>query len=428
MELLLDTKLFVKGETVAVALSGGRDSVSLLHALFCARERLGISLVAIHVEHGIRGEESRGDAEFSEKLCSRLGVPLKVVTVDVPGNLEKFGSVEQTARALRYGVFDSALESGFCDKIATAHHRGDNAETVLMRVFRGTGISGLGGIRPSRGRYIRPLLGVTREEIDRYVLDNGLSYREDGTNGSAEYTRNFIRHEIIPKARERFPQVEDSLERLASLSLEADGFLRRQASRLVSIEDSVAYISEDSEPLLVKYAVKLACEGLGIYHDIEERHLASAVSAMQGGRKCYSFPFNLRLEREEGGLTLSPEPEPVGSCEAKLGQNCVGERRIVIEEVESLIPGKLCFSAKLDGLVLRGREEGDSFHRFGGGRKSLGDYFTDVKLPSRIRDRAIVLARGKEILAVVGVEISEQVRVKSPKDKIYTIREEENYA
>ena len=424
MEFLLDDSLILPGEKIAVALSGGRDSVALLHALLMRAKAGDFTLKAIHVEHGIRGAESLSDQAFVQDLCARWNVELRCVQVDVLGNDEGLGSVEQTARSLRYRAFDQAVAEGFCDKVATAHHGGDNAETVLMRVFRGTGLTGLAGIKRARGAYVRPMLGATREQVDEYIKNNALTYVEDSTNSALDYTRNYVRGVIMPAVKERFASAEENVNRLGRVAAEADEFIRRQAAALLSVEANAVLISQTTEPLLIKYAVKLACEALGVFADVEERHLDVAVSAMAGGKKTYDLPNGIRLEREERGLSLCV-PATITACiPAREGKNVVDGRVIVIERVKKRVEGALCFSADLGGLTLRGRREGDSFHRFGGGRKSLGDYWTDVKTPLRCRESAVLLTRASDVLVIVGTEIAEGVKVKDSSEKIYKISEE----
>lgn len=424
MELLLDHSLIRAGEVVAVALSGGRDSVALLHALLGASKQGKYSVKAIHVEHGIRGAESLRDEQFVRDLCARLGVELRAIKVDVPSAREAYGSEEQTARILRYRAFEALIAEGFCDKVATAHHAGDNAETVLMRLFRGTGLTGLSGIRASRGAFIRPMLNVTRAQIDEYVRANSLEYVEDGTNACTDYTRNYIRSKVLPAVSARFDSAEENIGRLARSAKEVDAYIRREAERLISQAEGAVLIKYTDEPVLIKYAVKVACERLGVYEDVEERHLEIAVSAMMGDKKTYDFPYGLRLEREEGGLSLCVPAPVTGEVRVRIGKNVIDGRVIVVSEVDAREEGALCFSADLDGLTLRGRREGDSFKRFGGGRKSLGDYFTDVKMPLRERERAVLLVGGDNVLAVVGTEISDDVKITEKSKKIYKITEE----
>lgn len=188
-----------KGGRVIACLSGGADSVCLLRVLSELSSELHISLSAVHVNHCLRGEESDRDMRFCEELCKRLNIPLRVFHVDVTGYCESHGtSTEEGARILRYNAFEEEADRLGGAKIATAHNRGDNCETVVFNLARGTGIKGLRGIPPVRGDIIRPLIRVTREEIEEYLGELGQEYVTDSTNLTEDYSRNIIRHKVIP--------------------------------------------------------------------------------------------------------------------------------------------------------------------------------------------------------------------------------------
>lgn len=189
-------------DAVAVALSGGADSVSLLLALLGLSEELGVSVSACHVNHNLRGEESDGDMRFCEELCSSLSVPLKTASIDVKAMLEKHESLEECARRARYGFFEEVRSSlGENAVIATAHTADDSAETVLLNLMRGTGLKGLCGIPPIRGAMVRPLIYCTRADVEEYLKERGQDYVTDSTNLSDDYTRNRIRHIILPEMK-----------------------------------------------------------------------------------------------------------------------------------------------------------------------------------------------------------------------------------
>lgn len=201
-DLVLDTikeyNMIKNGDRVIVALSGGADSVCLLHILnSLKRESLNFTLEAVHINHCIRGKESDGDESFCEKLCQSINIPLKIFRVDIPKLTKLSGkSTEETARDVRYEKFaEVAGESG---KIATAHTLSDNAETVIFNMIRGTGLKGLCGIPPVRGNIIRPLINITRQQVEDYLASISQSFKTDSTNLSDDYSRNKIRHKIIP--------------------------------------------------------------------------------------------------------------------------------------------------------------------------------------------------------------------------------------
>ena len=202
---------FETGRIVGVALSGGRDSVALCHAL----KEAGENIVALNVEHGIRGENSLKDSAFVKEFCKERGIKLYSFSVDAPKFASENGyTIEQAARVLRYQVFERAMADGFCDVVALAHHKGDQAETILMRILRGTGTKGLVGMREVNGRYVRPLLSYSREDIDEYIAKNNLPFVEDETNADTSYSRNFLREELR-RLKERYPDLENSFARLS---------------------------------------------------------------------------------------------------------------------------------------------------------------------------------------------------------------------
>lgn len=189
-------------DAVAVALSGGADSVSLLLALCELSEELGISVSACHLNHNLRGEESERDMRFCQELCERLGVPLKTASVNVRDLPEKHESLEECARRVRYEFFAQVRGAlGENAKIATAHNADDSAETVLLNLMRGTGLKGLCGVPPVRGELIRPLIYCTRGEVEQFLAERGERFVTDSTNLSDDYTRNRIRHIILPEMR-----------------------------------------------------------------------------------------------------------------------------------------------------------------------------------------------------------------------------------
>lgn len=191
------------GDSVVVGLSGGADSCALLLVLLSLRDEFSLNIQACHINHNLRGEESDGDEAFVRSLCERLGVPLRVFSIDVKGAARKHESTEETARKLRYECFGEMCLGGA--KLATAHTASDNAETVLMNLIRGTGTKGLGGIPPVRGKIIRPLLCLTRGDTERICRENGVDFVTDSSNISDDYTRNRIRHNVIPLLEEFNP-------------------------------------------------------------------------------------------------------------------------------------------------------------------------------------------------------------------------------
>ena len=205
-----------KGDTVVVGLSGGADSVALLHILLSLREEYCLTLFACHINHNLRGEESDRDEAFVKNLCESLSVPLEAVSINVKEQVSPHESLEETARKLRYREFQRICTEKAA-KLATAHTASDNAETVLINMLRGTGTKGLSGIPPVRDNIIRPLIRCSREEIEEYCEKNSLTFVTDSSNLTDDYTRNKIRHNIIPLLKEINPSFIGAAARMTAI-------------------------------------------------------------------------------------------------------------------------------------------------------------------------------------------------------------------
>ena len=213
-ETLKRYNMIKTGDTLIVGLSGGADSMALLHAMLSLKDELEIKVVACHINHNLRGEESLRDENFVKKYCEENNIVLRVFTLDI--TQEKHESLEEKARKLRYGCFEKLCDEYPSAKLATAHTASDNTETVFLNILRGTGTKGLGGIPPVRGNIIRPLLRCTREEIENYCKENNISYVTDSSNLSDDYTRNKLRHRLIPLLQEFNPSLFEAVSRMTS--------------------------------------------------------------------------------------------------------------------------------------------------------------------------------------------------------------------
>ena len=418
MNVRIDKNL--RGKTVAVAVSGGADSMALLH--FIARfDGFPLKVVALNVEHGIRGETSLRDTAFVKDYCAAQGIRFIGYSVTAPAKAraEKI-SVEQAARILRYECFADAIDSGKCDAVLTAHHSGDNAESVLFNLFRGTGVKGLTGIKDFGNRIYRPFIKVSKAEITRYVRDNGVPFVDDETNFSDDYTRNFLRLNVIPKIKEVFPEVEKSVSRLSETLAAEDEYLDSEAEKLLSREDGVYYVSLPAPRALCARAVIKAVNRLGITHDYEKTHVdeVCALADNQNG-KFAVLPKGVKAVREYDRIALyvdrSAAEKP--SCETpfSLGKFTVGNRTVTIKNANGatdLKSGLYADASKIPAdAVIRTRRTGDVFRKFGGGSKSLSDFLTDKKIPRKDRDALILIASGENVLAICGVAVSDSVKV-----------------
>lgn len=410
------------GKTVAVAVSGGADSMALLHftAVFCAR--FGIKTVALNIEHGIRGENSLRDSAFVKDYCAQHGIPLLEYKVDAPrkAKTDKI-PVEQAARILRYECFYDAVKRGKCDAVFTAHHSSDNLESVLFNLFRGTGVKGLTGIRDYNGIIYRPFIKLSKAEIAAYIKEHDIPYVNDETNFCIEYTRNFLRHNVIPKIKEIFPEAEKSVLRLSETLKAEDEFLSALAEKAVFCHGEGYGIATDTPKAVMARAAIIALKNLGLIRDYEKIHVddVCALTEKENG-KTVSLPLGIKAAKEYDKITIfkdrSCENETV-SVPFTTGLHALNGRTITAT-VCGAVSGedlKNGFYADLDkipdGAEIRFRKKGDRFTKFGGGTKSLSDYFTDKKIPLKDRDGILLVADKNDVLVINKIAVSDKVKV-----------------
>ena len=425
----VDLKQFnLKNKTVAVALSGGSDSMALIYYMQSVIEKFSFKLIALNVEHGIRGADSVADTDFVINYCKENSIPLLTYTINCLEKAEKEKlSVEQAARALRYECFYDALTNNKCDLIATAHHSKDNMESVLFNLFRGTGLSGASGINANfQDKIIRPFITVSKEEIDAFVKENSIPFVTDKTNFDVSYTRNRIRLNLLPKINEIFPEAEKSVLRFSEILSTDNDYLNKVAVDSVKIYKNRAEIALPLHKAIFGRAVIIALKSLGVKRDWEKTHIDSVFSlcAQENGNEI-SLPKNVIAVREYDKITIFTAQEKFnGEIPFNLGETKINGITVSIKT--SPFPDNLKdgFYGDKDKIplnsVIRTRRDGDKFKKFGGGTKNLNDYFTDKKIPKRLRDDLILLADGNEILAIFGLAVSDKIRVDENTKNILT--------
>ncbi len=292
LEQLMVRKLVAEGERVLVAVSGGPDSMALLHLLFAVRPVLHCSIGVAHCNFQLRGKESLLDEEHVQRSAKKLGLQCYVQRFETQNDAGRWKkSLEETARLERYAYFHDLLEREGFDKIATGHHVSDNAETILFNLFRGTSVPGLRGIRSSHGHIIRPLLLMKKEEILRYIAEKKIGYRTDASNLGTEPDRNFIRHKVIPLIEERFEnKLLPSLQRLSEHAAELEEFLELHFERL----------TQDDEGLLLKNNRLSVASLLGLTLFEQKEILKRAL------RDCGCVPSAKALEQITGLFQTQP--------------------------------------------------------------------------------------------------------------------------
>lgn len=417
-----------RGFSLAVAVSGGRDSVALLHYLHKNAEEAHISLSALTCCHGIRSS-AEADVAFVGELCKAWGVPLTVFRADVPARAQQSGrNLEEEGRLFRRECYRKMLDGG-ADAVLTAHHRDDYAETVLFRLARGTSLQGL-DVFPAQKGLLRPLLGVTRARIDEYIQENALPFREDETNADVALSRNRIRHEVLPALERAVPGAKENLVRFAERAVRDDAFLQELALREVRGEGEKRVFVDLPKPVFFR-ACLAAMKALGLTRDYTESNLKELqkLSAAQAGRST-RLPCGVMVYREGADLVFLPHekgadkahkaqelPFFLGRKEAFGGVLEVGEGDFGAGDFGAGEPTlekgrmlKVDLAAVPEGAVWRTRREGDTFLPCNGRQKSLKKFLTEKKIPARVGRELPVLAEGCEVLCIAGVELSERIK------------------
>lgn len=433
------------GERVLIALSGGPDSVCLLDVLNALKERWRLSLSALYIDHGLRPEETPGEIEFCKRIAERYGIEFHVVSINVRDYAEREGfTFQEAGRILRYICLEQEALRTDADRIATGHHADDQAETIIMRLIRGAGRRGLSGIPPVRGKVIRPLIELSRDEIEEYISSKRLDYIIDSSNLKDEYFRNRIRREVIPILKKFNPNLLNTLSRTAHILREEDDFINtfvhKALMRLISrkTSDTVELFLSPLETLervvLRRALLRVIDETRGL-RSIKMENIEDIIGLIKkgsSGDRIY-LPGGIRAIRSYSTLIItSKKPQRVQECELKVpGETLIKEAGVVLiatieENVNNYGDGKetACFDINSLSfpLKIRARKEGDFFYPFGlGKRKKLQDFFVDEKVPRDIRDSVPLLISGEDIIWVVGYRTDERYRVGPSTERVLKI-------
>jgi tRNA(Ile)-lysidine synthase len=428
-----------KDEKVLVAFSGGPDSYALLYLLDELKEKYGVSICAGHVNHMLRGEESLKDEDEVKRRCKQLKIDCSVVKKDVRKLKKQGESLEEAARRIRYKALEKMAEEFGADKIATGHNRDDQAETVLLRIIKGAGEAGLSGIPPTRNlnsgiKIIRPLINVSRKEIDKYLKVKNITPRIDSSNVNTTFLRNKIRHELIPYLQKYNPKIKDTLLRTSQISREASEHIKQNARKILEqISTSLpGSVKIDINKLLAcprilhnRILVEAYRELKGDIKHLNSSHFeemgkilnskkANLVVKLSSGIEAVKEYSNLIIRKtakhtesrkksykytleEEGGY---PIPEIGRTLQVKI----LGKSELLDLNFDD--SSQVYFDAKKlkFPLVVRNRKEGDRFSPFGmQKKKKLKDFFIDEKVPLKKRDKTpIVVDNAENILWVAG--------------------------
>ncbi|NMP38203.1 MAG: tRNA lysidine(34) synthetase TilS [Clostridiales bacterium] len=437
------------GDRVIVGLSGGADSVTLLHYLNSCREALGAEIRAAHVNHMIRGDEADRDEEFVRQLCRRENIHLDVLRFDVPATARSTGEgLEECGRRIRYDFFNTL--SGGKARIATAHNLNDSMETFIMNLCRGASLKGLCGIPPVRGNIIRPLIFTSRTEIEEYCKENALEYVTDSTNSDCEYTRNKIRCELLPVMFEINPSLSSAFLRCTENLSEDEAYLSQCAAKLADEaycgdnRYNSVLIAAAPEPLK-KRAVVVAFARAFDGKIPENRHINTICSMLSEGGKaeiygnCFALVHGGVLEFAHAEASAEYWEIPIKSdfADCAYPYGTLHFRKIYKKDINNF---KNINNDVLDNLIdcdkinvtplLRCRKEGDSFRS--GKRhitKKLKNLYNEAHIPLAQRNRIPLISDGDEIVWIKGFGVSEKYAASSKSEScIQIIAEDKNNA
>jgi len=438
-------RLIGEGDSVLIGLSGGPDSVALLSLLTKIRKKMNLRLTAVYINHQIRPKAALKEEKFCQELCDRMGLELDIVTEDIPALAKKKKTgLEETAREFRYEVYELLADEDGHDKIALGHHIDDRVETVLFRILRGTGSAGLKGIPVKRGKYIRPLYALTKNDILAYLRKNELDYCLDESNLRADFSRNFIRNELLPEIRDKLnPGVdrailnlseniaaeEEYLEQIAEKTVKKainitsggklevdlilfkgyDLWLKRRLLRYGLRFLSLRQLAPDKE--VIDRLVKLEKKSISLPEKIQAIITDKKLVLYRRGKPAV---YNIRLEYDQllklDNLKLNFKCRQ-NRVEAVNLKNKKQSRKVFLDSNRIALP-----------LTVRNIEPGDRFQPLGlSGTKKIGDFLTDRKIPAVYRDEIPVICDKQGIIWLVGYEIADRVKVDHKTKKVMSI-------
>ena len=446
--------MLCEGDTVIAGVSGGADSVCLLHLLADYAKKVSIQVHAVHVEHGIRGEEALEDMAFVQKLCENLNIPCTVYHFSVPEIAkEQKLSEEEAGRMVRYQAFRQEREKlGGKAKIAVAHNRNDRAETMLWNLIRGSGMAGLSGIAPVRGEIIRPLLEQERSGIEQYLTEISQDYRTDSTNLSEEYTRNKIRHAILPVMEQINEQAVKNIDQACQRISQAQEYLNqvteKEFQRMVQVEKDclcieIGKLDQAETYIQTEVVLRVLYQCAGSQKNIGKVHVDGVLSLLQReSGKQISLPYGMKAYKRYDMIVVKKEskeePAPENfqvliSGEGKYNVPCREEIlkfwKISMKRIKNVNLEQKTYTKWLDydkiesDLVIRTRRSGDYFIVDDKGhRQTLKSFFINEKIPREQRDKILLLADGSHVVWIVGYRMSFQYKIENDTKRVLKIQ------
>ncbi len=425
------------GDGIVVALSGGADSMALLYVLAALRETDGLRLVAAHVHHGLRGEEADHDAAFVRQQCEKLQVPCETLFTDVAKERLAGESIEQAGRRIRYTFFEAVRKEHALQYIATAHHADDNLETVLLHLTRGSGLHGLCGIPSVNGCCIRPLLSVSRAEIEQFCVAQNIPFVVDSTNADSMYSRNRIRNLVVPQLREINPLVAEACTRMTASLREEDAFLEALTDAyLKDAKEGEKYrraVLEEMPLVLLKRGLKHLAEQAG--GNPEEKHILALTDIVANGG-AIDLPGNVRMVADAVHLYVAdtetiPEiarrPLHIGDTVESGGMvytaQCISAEEF--KNKQNVYKNVLKFACDYDKIIgsmtVRSREAGDCFHPVGGFGKTLKKFFNEQAIPLHIRAGVPIVCDENGIVLITGYSCDNRVKLDKETKRVFLL-------
>lgn len=431
-----------RGDTIIAGVSGGADSLALLCLLMDTAPVFGINIHVVHINHHLRGVAADNDQAFVESFCREHDIPCSVFEYDVEQYaVQNSLSCEEAGRILRYAAFEQIAAMYPAAKIATAHHAADNCETVLHNILRGSGTTGLAGIHPVRGKYIRPLIESSRADIEAYLQEKGIKWCTDETNLHAIYTRNKIRLELIPYLKSNYnASIESAINRLSELCREDDDFLRICAEEafskcckptnngdIILSKTEFAQLHTALKRRLVRYILEYMRLPLKDVHLVHIDDCISFILCSRSGAVFRISSCNVMLQ--QSGALFTTKSTSAEDYEYTI---CDGQT-IFIESIGKSISCRRVDSYKkadkstafisadrTNGIfTVRNRRSGDKIHPFGlGGTKKLKDYFIDNKIDVSVRNKIPIIVYNNEVVWIAGMCLDEKYKVTSQTENI----------
>ena len=437
-------------DCVIVGVSGGADSICLLLVLSKMQKDIGFDLVAVHVNHGIRGNEADADEAYVKQFCEEREIPFESYFADVELIAKnRKQSTEEAGREVRRAFFEQALKKYHGTKIALAHHQNDSAETFLINLARGTGLKGLGGIAPVHANIIRPLLCLKREEIEAFLEMEGVSYCVDGTNATDVYTRNRVRNHVLPYLQDEInPKVIEHMNETMEQIREVQEFLDEQVEAYwektvikseqgyLILQDAYVSLPNAIQPLLLK---KVLASVSGKEKDLESVHVKQLQELFdkQVGRKV-DLPYQMEARRTYQGISICVKDGQSAGQEEEIFFDVNGEDavfhiggkqiqcRVTADNMEKIHTKRFDCDIIKDRICIRTRRQGDYITIHPDGRtQKLKSYFINEKIPQEKRDQILLVADGSHILWIVGYRTNPMYELKENTKRILEIQIDE---